>query len=1276
MDFQSSEHAKLQNIIKEWISYPDRELETTFGKSGNVDATQFLTIATRLRSIGYEPLPESYYLNIITPSNVRFTIHGLGVIQQYCKDGILQGKPFIAMIKDKVGTDNVLDMEEYDMKIKLRREVPVSNDDITVQELINNWTTQNKAFRLISRWSFQKQNVRVDMSFVRSTTRTTRGEFRWTKSSMSSILTSAPQYEVEVELLREIVSLAPVSADKSDISIAITKSVTSLVAGIGDVLRAIQKNTLLIRNSVKAEILRQYMELNKNNRFRGVNPVTLESRNISVKIESDVVNIRKGYNITDKADGLRVLAFCSSSGELFMIDMSMTVYRTGLQNKDTINCLLDGELLKQDKAGNPINQLLLFDIYRSGEGEDVSQLPFVVPEDTAKDSRFRRLNAWMLSWKNATFVSKYVNDINRLQIAMKQYEVASADPRSIFMASAKILDAQRVYNTDGLIYTPNSSPLPERSGETFYEQFKWKPVKDNTIDFLVNYEKDPDNLEVDKTVLGIHPDTDETVKYKVLRLYVGSSKDPIYDDPRRAILEDMTLPSSRGAVGGKYQPVLFNPTEFPDTMSSISYRPVVFNAESGEEYAITESGEPINDRSIIEMRYDSSAAAGWRWIPTRIRHDKTERLQSGQLMRTLNNDKVANSIWNSIHDPITEFMIRSGSEQPSEEESKLLSSMKRLDVTTTAKYYEKKAASEDLMLVRGLRNFHNLFIKDLMLYGKVFGKGGEKGVRKKLVDVAVGKAGDLQRWKRGGASFVFGVDISTDNIRNPGNGAYKRYMDTLIEHGKDNTPVMIFAIGDSSRSIVDGEAGATQEEKDIMKSIFGRIPPTGPVPKAIEKYSAGILRTGADICSAMFSLHYFFESEKTLSGFLKNLEDVVKVGGHFIGCCFDGYSVFELLKNTVKGRSYTGRHGSSLIWSIAKEYETESLVPDSTSVGLAVDVEFISIGTTHREYLVSFDYLKQRLAGINFHLESTELFSTSYKKASGEGKKFAMEPTVAEFSFLNRWFVFKRGDAVPVVDDTVHQTVRPPVPVASASATTTTVPVGAPPVPMTMTVPDAVASSQATGEKRIYMPAEIFLFHNDAKREDILRIGEPGAGQWLSPSAFFPIQDSEEPEIVYPSIKHYLEGMKLKHIAKKPDVARNLMSTTGSIHQKYLSERILQKSITEISEIALQKKELDDVKQTMTPTKLGSFGIKKINENEWNSIKDRYLYEAIKQRWTNDKRFHSIVEAVRNSGKYLLYYSREKSSEFGGLRDTDGTIKGDNKIGKMIMDIANWNIHV
>jgi SAM-dependent methyltransferase len=725
-------------------------------------------------------------------------------------------------------------------------------------------------------------------------------------------------------------------------------------------------------------------------------------------------------------------------------------------------------------------------------------------------------------------------------------------------------------------------------------------------------------------------------------------------------------------------------------------------------HSLIGTGEPIRDRSIIEMRYEPKNESGWRWIPIRVRHDKTERLikgaKTGNYARTLNSEKVANSVWNSIHNPVTTTMIRTGSEEPTEQEIKDL--LKARDTDVAKKYYERKASEEDIMLVRGMLDFHNKYIKNTLLYMKLL-KGGGKSV----LDIGCGKGGDLYKWIFNRARLVVGIDVAGENITNPRDGAYKRYLEAIVEFGYNRVPQVAFVIGNFSRSVINGDAGATPEERDMLRSIFGKEEPEGPVPKYIETKMAGSLRAGADMAVSMFTVHYFFENKESLDGLIKNLNDTVKVGGYFAGAAFDGQKVFNMLRGVEKGHSKSGKEGDVPIWSITKQYDNVELTPDDSSIGMAVDVEFISIGTTHREYLVPFELLQLKLKEIGFEVldadeskqlglnNGTNTFDISYQMAEKAGKKFVMPDSVKEFSFLNRWFIFKRKSEKAVLElpPAAIEEVEGEEGEEATAVVASSVANGESAVKVTKLDTSSGVEERKEGEgedegeeeeeaaepntgykmpaaDRKFAPAEIFRFGSKVPPADSLKIKDANAPLWLALNAPFPIPDPDDATVTYPTIEHYLAGMKLKLASNKPILAKQLMSTAGSIHQAALIKRRTKGGIALDSpyDIELRGEESNEVKKGMLKKSLNSLRAV-FDETAWIPIKDNALRNALEYRWENDKRFHGIVEAARNQGKYLLYSSDSPGSELGGVRSpATGRIDGENKVGIFIMQLAGF----
>jgi hypothetical protein len=1368
MEVTKPERDGLAKLLTEWWNHPEQELEATIGKKGGVTVTSFMDIVQRLTNKGFKKLVQEDRLNIILPNSMRFTLSGIGQIKQYCRDNTLMGRPFTAMIKDRTGVETNVELREYDTRVKARRELPMTNDDARIRPILENWEKQEKAFRLLRRWSFIGDGVRFDLSMVRSSARDQRkGSYRYVRTFQEYNFLKAPAtYEVEAELIREDIK----SPDDA---------LVKLVKGVGEILRGLHRNSILIRNSLRESVLTGYKELVRSDKFRGVQPITLTYKNMESSIDPKVPNIRTGYNVTDKADGLRVHGYTTAAGELFLIDIGLNVYRTGLLIEPLKNSLLDGEWVTRDRDGNAINQFLIFDIYYDREGKNIDKMPFV---DAAGQGRYAQMQAWVQKWNaedGPSIIAKGINENNKLVVGMKTFLFGKAGDTSIFGAAQTMLAIPSPYHTDGLIFTPNSAPIPSAPGVAFQAQFKWKPAEENTIDFLINYEKMSDNLTQDKIQLRINGESGELLRYKILRLQVGASYDPAYADPRTTILNDRQLPllqqAGAGAPAAKpdYKPVLFNPSEYPDTMANIAYGIVELDLETGDEFVMTENGERIADNSIVEMRYDPSREAGWRWIPIRVRHDKTERLHRGIFSRTLNAEKTANSVWESIHEPITLSMITTGAETPRADEISAILESRTEQVGQ--KYYDRRTAkSSDLMRAQGLRTFHNRWIKERILLNSTMREGGMK-----LLDFSCGQAGDLQKWMRLNASFVLGVDIAGEGIRDPRQGAYRRYLDTLVREGRDNVPTMVFAIADSSKPLVSGEAGATPEEADILRATFGKFPSEGVIPSYIDRMAAGALENGADVATCMFSLHYFFENKEKLDGLIKNISDTLAVGGYFVGCAFDGDKVFEMLATTKMDGVKRGMEGDAPVWSIKKRYSELELSDTEAALGMPIDVDFISIGQTHTEYLIPFKLLVRKMKTIGLELltdeearaiglvQSTNMFDVSYKMATKAGQKYAMSDAMKEFSFLNRWYIFKRRSMTPVVADpgtiaaieaaaeqaaskaeamqlaeagakavsaaaalpksaaalkakqnaqlqqallsalpeeavsaSIAAAASPEVAVVKKAKKVTAAAAAAPESPEEAAASAAAApiarisklkAAAAEGDEegagagaaaaapvppKTYPSAKIFTFFLGApeittKAEDTLLIREKDkyARSRLTTISPFMVQDTQEDGTVveYPSVEHYMAGMRLKICGENPDKARRLFSKTGFIHEKAKQDRTIApvQGTEQLKHQQFQgflKEELKAIHSTLRAEKL--------LRPDCEAVMYDALREGMRQRMERDAPFRAIVQKAAKEGKYLLHFESSASSDMGGKRLPNGTIQGNNRVGKTIMEIA------
>jgi predicted NAD-dependent protein-ADP-ribosyltransferase YbiA (DUF1768 family) len=210
---------------------------------------------------------------------------------------------------------------------------------------------------------------------------------------------------------------------------------------------------------------------------------------------------------------------------------------------------------------------------------------------------------------------------------------------------------------------------------------------------------------------------------------------------------------------------------------------------------------------------------------------------------------------------------------------------------------------------------------------------------------------------------------------------------------------------------------------------------------------------------------------------------------------------------------------------------------------------------------------------------------------------------------------------------------------------------------------------------------EIFRFGTDARQADILGIKDDkgkkdlNVGRWLGLAAPFPIVDPDDATVKYPTVEHYLAAMKLKLASNKPNLAKDLMSTVGRIHQDFALKRRTESVKPESPrDFELLAEEAAEVRKKMTKTYLNQYRVV-FDDTKWLPVKDKVLMDALRYRWEHDKRFREAVEAARAAGKYLLYSTKiaAVASELGGTRSiTTGIIEGDNKVGRSIMEIAGF----
>ena len=544
--------------------------------------------------------------------------------------------------------------------------------------------------------------------------------------------------------------------------------------------------------------------------------------------------------------------------------------------------------------------------------------------------------------------------------------------------------------------------------------FKWKPPSFNTIDFLVTTKKNDNNKDVVSKLYedGTNPASMLQIQqYKTLILRCGyNEKIDGYINPCQDVLNDV-IPSVDANPRGDYKPVQFVPTDPYDL--DAGFCNILLKEIDTKLEMVTENGEIITDNSIVEFSYDLSLSGKWKWKPLRMRYDKTADLMAGH-KNFGNSYMVANSNWYSIHNPVTEEMLKSSVDIP------VLSN----GIQTA--YYNREYDASNNTMDKGLRDFHNLYVKRKLIYN--LSKPGDT-----LIDYSCGRGGDIPKWTDSKLSFVYGIDNSSDNINNKLDGVCSRYLDYKKIY---SVPYALFVLGDSTLNIRNGEAMKNDKSKLINRAVFGN----GSFN--VEKIEPAIVRqigkaqNGFDISSCQFSLHYFFETKYTLHNFIRNLAECTKLNGLFIGTCFDGKTVFNELKNKQLGSGVEIRENGIKLWEMVKLFPNTYFENDDTSIGYKISVFQHSIHKYIDEYLVNFTYFVQLMNSYGFELltkedvktfkfqSSTGMFEDLYKLMKREIKfddsklHYALNMTSNEkyISFLNRFFIFKKVNAVNAED--------------------------------------------------------------------------------------------------------------------------------------------------------------------------------------------------------------------------------------------------------------------
>lgn len=971
---------QIRTIVDKAISNPSLELEAIIGDGMNpVSMDQYQRIIGFLRQAGSRISEgELVYMNIMLDRNsIRTTVHGDDAVSDYCVENRLPEEKTTYLEKKRLrvkpDSRDVFSYEDRDVgyRLNLKTENTLKSENPMVRELRLKWSASVKTFRTIQRESFIIGKMfRVDCSRVR--------QGRGFTIQDSNCLEAIPRYEVEIELLQ----------DKIPDGIEPREVTQSLLKQILKILRVMRNTWFPLRKEQSNALIRKYAGMIgaiSDPIFIGPMPITLSREYLSVIWKGD-------YTATMKADGERALMVITNDGNTFFMYRTMRVEDTGIvvTNDSIKDTIMDGEVITRVKVTDPTTGetkvipkhpplFLVFDCYRVN-GKNTQTLPLKTSK-TDGETRLQKASEVVEIMVDAfNYTVKYGAKASAKHIpniTMKNFVTVPVDD-TIEDVLTELNDEETIYETDGIIFTPNTKTVNNcKDGEllnirgTWRDVMKWKPPEDNTVDFLLKMDR-----EVKMSPSG------RRYKEGVLHV-IGTviTPDILYDLQTKKFREaSREIRRKRGEIvpfqGGDHKIQL------------------EITKEGG---IISKSGDLVDHDMIVECVWNhekdsfmDSKPGGWEI--RNVRWDKTSAYKSGNIRGSMNSEQTAASVWKtSVSDSLSfESLWDKGAATTDEPDG---------GDQDTGGYFNTRGRREDSSLSR-MRDFHNLFIKQYLISPAPKYTSG-----KRIVDLACGKAGDLHRYQKSGASFVVGIDIDRDNILNPKDGAIRRYLDL-----RQRKTEMRFLLADCGKDLFASDTKGDEQSRKLFDDLFGE---------------RGIISGGADKVICMFAMHYFFKTLQTLDSFFTNVSKILRPSSScFVSCYFDADKVHTLMKkeavvNDSGNKVYRALDDKGdIAWSIEALYDVDSHEETPRGIGNEIRVYISSINKEHNEYLVERNTLRDNCKTHGIRLVEDEATSNKFGYETPgttfdiqyDGNPKAIEIGLLDYekklSFLYRWDIF------------------------------------------------------------------------------------------------------------------------------------------------------------------------------------------------------------------------------------------------------------------------------
>lgn len=942
----------------------------------------------------------SYNYDKLTFNSYRITINDLDNINKLINGNENRNNSIIFSIlaskinsqeKDIFIIDKVkdykkrIDINEFDIRIRLSGENSLSKNKISeltkLKDVDKNISFRNKQRISLILEDNKNYKISIDLTEVKSS------------DNVKKVLIKDSIYEVEIDFFIK---------KSKETKLEKEKIIEKLSKEIYNIKKVIDNNFYLLDNANKLKVIDKYNNLldNTKKNIYSMNVVSLQSENI-------VDNIINKYSLTDKADGEH-FALMIYNDYVYLISSNLDVKFTNIKvsDKSYNNTILDGELIfvKNNKF-----LFAAFDIlYYKNEDirnivsleERISKLDDVIKNVLNKNFKVNPFNKNynienLLEYHDTEFdnyldnIDNLVNNNDKYIFSRKYYMFTTGLSNNEIFKYCEVMwkkysggnNSKWPYKLDGLIFTPLNQKYTNKNSEIKNKIYKWKPPNDNTIDFYYVEVKD------DNKKLNLYDNTDENpIKnkaYRIGKLHVGN------------------------IVNNIEKPILFREDE--ELFKCKFYL-------DDDNLLKDIEGNIIQDKTVIECFYNKeNTDPESRWVPIRTRYDKTHNVR--KYNKKYGNFKtVADNVWKSINENNTIDVIYNLAND--ELYNNTINSIKeKINLAETSRdksketYYKKKVD-----IAKNMRNFHN-FIKSIIIYKYCF--------EKKVLDVGVGRGGDLMKFYHSRSKIVVGLDVDSYEIESATDGPKSRA--NTLRKKFPGFPPMFFGLGDG------GVLFNLEDQNKIFNNISNNDKQL--LLKNFGKDKNNLVKNKFDVFNCQFMIHFLFKSNFTLNNFCENIVKFLEKDGYLLITTLDGSKLHNLFQknNGVIESYYTDdNENKKIFFRFKANYDYNSNDINKTGLNYESYLSWINDEDEYyTEYLVSnnfiIDSLKEKA---NMELIETCSFSELYNNfellfnsgALNESeertriffmkiKDFYSKSITHEqiFSFLNRMYIFKKN---------------------------------------------------------------------------------------------------------------------------------------------------------------------------------------------------------------------------------------------------------------------------